>query len=214
MKVNKRVIIGTGTIAVIAIIFRKKIAAVAAVIMLLFMAMVARPEVCDDISRYEEFRSGPNAAEEYRDKWEMDESIWPEKITADMDVKDYKMVCYDPWDAQYLGYLVVKYDDSHYAAEAQRLEQYNSTEYKGYYGVTGKKDYELLAIYADSYNGFVYAMADKDNTIIYAEQIFCNSFMDLDYEKYMPREYFLDGFDATEDNPIAAERRELVESQK
>lgn len=25
--------------------------------------------------------------------------------------------------------------------------------------------------------------------------------MDLKYEKYMPKEYFLDGFDATEDNP-------------
>ena len=57
--------------------------------------------------------------------------------------------------------------------------------------------FDLLAIYADPYYGFVYAMADTDNTIIYAKQIFCNYFMDLDYEKYMPKEYFLDGFDAT-----------------
>ena len=37
--------------------------------------------------------------------------------------------------------------------------------------------------------------------IIYAEEIFCNYYMDLDYTKYIPKEYLLDGFDATKDNP-------------
>ena len=31
------------------------------------------------------------------------------KITDDMNVADFKMVYYNPWDAQYLGYLVVDY---------------------------------------------------------------------------------------------------------
>ena len=30
------------------------------------------------------------------------------------------MVCYNPWDAQYLGYLVMDYSDEDYAAEAAR----------------------------------------------------------------------------------------------
>ena len=62
-------------------------------------------------------------------KWGMDESIWPRKITDNMDVFDYKMVRYDPWDAQYLGYLVVEYSDEDYEKEVERLKNYNSTEY-------------------------------------------------------------------------------------
>ncbi len=46
---------------------------------------------------------------------------------------DYKMVYYNPWDAQYLSYLVVEYDDKSYEEEIQRLEQYDSKEYKGYF---------------------------------------------------------------------------------
>ena len=40
----------------------------------------------------------------------MDETIFPEEITTDMEVQDFKMVYYNPWDAQYLGYLVVDFD--------------------------------------------------------------------------------------------------------
>ena len=40
----------------------------------------------------------------------------------------------------------------------------------------------------------------KLEAIIYAEQIFCNYYMDLDYKAYIPEEYLLDGFDATSDN--------------
>ena len=54
---------------------------------------------------------------------------------------------------------------------------------------------------ADDYLGFVYALTDNKNTIIYVEIIFCNYFMDLEYEEYMPAEYFPVGFDATSDNP-------------
>ena len=54
-------------------------------------------------------------------KWGMDESIWPLTINDVSDVVDYKMVYYDPWDAQYLGYLVMDYSDGEYAAETDRL---------------------------------------------------------------------------------------------
>ena len=168
---------------------------------------LAKVEVHDNIADYELFRSGDRAEEKYKNKWDMDESIWPEHITADMDVKEYKMVYYDPFDKQYLGYLVVNYGEDAYQKEVARLTAYPSTEYLGYYGVTGFEDYELLAIYADDYQGFVYALTDGDNTIIYAEEIFCNYFMDLDYMKYIPEDYLPEGFDATSNNPYELEKR-------
>ena len=115
----------------------------------------------------------------------MDESIWPQKITNNMHVLDYKMVYYDPWDAQYLGYLEVEYNEDDYQKERARLINHKSTKYIGYYSVEAETTYHLLAINADPYHGFIYALTDGKNRIIYAEQIFCNYFMDLDYKKYI-----------------------------
>ena len=70
-------------------------------------------DVHTDITEYEKFM-GENAYVEFQDKWGMDETIFPEKITADMQIEDYKMVYYNPWDAQYLSYLVVQYDAEEY----------------------------------------------------------------------------------------------------
>ena len=160
-------------------------------------------DVHTDITKYEKF-IGKNAYVEFQDKWEMDETIFPEKITDKMSVQDYKMVYYNPWDAQYLSYLVVQYDDVEYEEEITRLQAYESTEYLGYYGVDGfDEKYELVAMYADSYQGFVYALTDKKDTIIYVEIIFCNYYMDLDYKEYIKEEYLPVGFDATMDNPYA-----------
>ena len=198
-------------VAAVTIIFWKKISLLGIVLVLLIGTLIARPEITTDVSKYAELRSGPSAKENYQDRWGMDESIWPEVITENMDVIDYKMVYYEPWDAQYLGHLVVKYPDSEYKAEVERLKAYKSTEYKGYYDVTGESDYELLAINADPYYGFIYAMADEDNTIIYAEQVFCDYYMDLKYEKYMPKEYFLDGFDATQNSRYYKEKHKELD---
>ncbi len=131
----------------------------------------------------------------------MDESIWPRKITGSMKVSDYKMVYYNPWDEQYLGYLVAEYTPEDYAVEAARLKEYPSTDYVGIYSVTEEKSHDLLAINADPYQGFVYALDGGDQRIIYAEEIFCNYIMDLDYEEYIPADYLLDNFNAGEGNP-------------
>lgn len=197
------------------------ISCVVCVALLLFLAaftgFFSRPEVTDDISRYSELRSGPNAIEKYRTRWDMDESIWPAAITDGigvtdstgltdgMDVQDYRMVYYDPWDAQYLGYLVVRFSDENYERELERLRECGQSKYIGYYGVTEEKTHELLAINADPYYGFIYALSPGDNTIVYVEQVFCNYFMDLDYTKYIPVDYLLDGFDASEGNPYSRE---------
>ena len=98
-----------------------------------------------------------------------------------------------------------KYNDNDYKKEVERLEKYNSTEYYKYYSVEGFSKYKLLAIYADSYNGFVYAITDDENTIIYVELIFCNYFFDIDYKEYIDEKYLPDGFDASKDNKYKKE---------
>ncbi|MDD3414104.1 MAG: hypothetical protein PHY47_08895 [Lachnospiraceae bacterium] len=161
----------------------------------------AQIEEDTDVSHYEQYM-GEDAEEEYSNKWGMDESIFPSEITDEMDIKDYKMVYYNPWDAQYLSYLVVEYDDEAYQSEVSRLENYPSKKYLGYYGAEGfDESYELLAMNAHSYQGFVYALTDGEDEIIYVEVIFCNYFMDLDYEDYIDTDYLPIGFDATTDNP-------------
>jgi len=175
-----------------------------AMILLVFNAVFAKVEVNNDISKYNEY-IGKTAKEEYRTKWGMDETIFPKEINEGMDIIDYKMVYYNPWDAQFLSYIVVDYNDEDYNEEVRRLKTYNSTEYVGYYGVTGFSKYELLAMYADSYNGFIYAITDGKNRIIYVELIFCNYFYDLKYEEYIPIDYLPDGFDASDNNKYMKE---------
>ena len=168
--------------------------------LLIFIYVSAKVEVNTDITKYNDF-IGNTAKEEYKNKWDMDETIFPVKITNNMNVVDYKMVYFNPWDAQYISYLVVKYNPDDYKEEVNRLNNYGINNYLGYYSVTGFSKYHLLAMYADSYNGFVYAITDDLDTIIYVEIIFCNYFMDLDYKKYIDNNYLPDGFDATLNNP-------------
>ena len=74
-----------------------------------------------------------------------------------------------------------------------------------------EKTYELLAVNADPYQGFIYALTDGKGKIIYGEQIFCNYFMDLEYDKYIPKEYLLDGFNATQESEYYREKRKAPE---
>ena len=154
-----------------------------------------------DPAHYSQYM-GETALPEYQSKWCMDETIFPE-TTAGLDVTEYCMVYYDPWDAQYLSYLTVSYPADAYAAETERLGNYPSTPYEGYYTVTAFPEGELLAMNADPYSGFVYAIRTpgKERSITYVELIFCNYCYDLDYMQYIPAEYLPPGFDATIDNP-------------
>ena len=184
--------------------FLKFILMLFSVLFLFVGSFFAKVEVHDDVSQYNEF-IGSEAREQYQDKWGMDEDIFPKKIVNAENVVDYKMVYYNQWDAQYLSYLVIDYTDQDYEKECNRLKKYESTDYIGYYGVTGFNEYTLLAMYADEYQGFVYALTDDDNRIIYVELIFCNYFYDLEYENYIDVDYLPDGFDATIDNPYQKE---------
>lgn len=202
---RKKVLLVIG-IVVILVLLCWMLTGVFAIGVMYFAAKSTEVEVNTDISKYQDY-IGENALEEYQNKWGMDESIFPDVITDDMEVKDYKMVYYNPWDAQYLSCLVVDYEEAGFESEVERLKEYSSTEYLGYYGVTGfAEEYDLLAMYADSYQGFVYALSDKEDTIVYVELIFCNYIMDLDYTEYIKEEYLPIGFDATEDNPYRREK--------
>lgn len=161
----------------------------------------AKVKIDTDVNHYNQY-IGEHANKDYRDKWGMDESIFPEKITKTIHVRDYKMVYYNPWDAQYLSYLVAEYSQKDYQAEVDRLKKCPHEAYAGYYGAKGFGEaYQLLAMNADPYHGFVYALTDGKSQIIYVELIFCNYFMDLEYEKYIDAAYLPLEFDASENNP-------------
>lgn len=163
-----------------------------------------------DVSHYARYM-GEKAEKEYINKWGMKEDIFPGQITENMKVKDYKMVYYNPWDAQYLSYLVVEYGEAAYETERRRLKEYASTEYLGYYGVEGfAEGCTLLAMEADPYYGFVYALETGDRQIVYVELIFCNYFFDLDYEETVPARYLPVGFDASREN---AYRKQMLGQQ-
>ena len=200
MKQKIKIILAIVGLILIALILRYVVVGGGLLALLSWAYEQSEIEENTDIALYNQFM-GENANEEYRSKCGMDESIFPESITEEMKVQDYKMVYYNPWDPQYLSYLVVEYDEDQYQAEVERLKAYPSEEYMGIYSVTGfDEKYELLAMNSDQYYGFVYAITDNENTIIY-ELIFCNYFMDLEYNDYIKKEYLPVGFDATLDNP-------------
>jgi len=169
--------------------------------LLLFLSSaLAKPEVIEDIARYNTV-IGAQAEGEYADKWGISEEIFPAEVDEEQ-VQDFVSVYYNPWDAQYLAKLKVKYPKEQYDTEMARLNAIGIDSYKGIYGAKGfGGGYTLAAMNSDEYHGMVYALSDGKDTIIYVEMIFCNYFMDLDYTEYIEKEYLPQGFDATPDNP-------------
>lgn len=174
-----------------------------------------KEEVYSDVSQYPMFRDGENILDYFRaygknylEQAQMEDvNIWPETISNNVTVQDYTLVYAEPWDANYLGYLKIEYEKEEYLGEAERLGNYPSTEYKGVYGAEGFTHHELLAINASD-SGFVYALTDGQETIIYIGMIFPGYGMDIDYKKYIPEEYLPEGLDATKDNPT---RKAVIE---
>lgn len=196
----KHLSIGVIALVVVVIILIKLLGFSGVIGLLLYDQLESRVIINTDINQYQNY-IGETAAEEYRNKLDMDESVFPQSITDAAQVIDYKMVYYNPWDPQYLSYLVIEYDQDDYDIEAERLKQLSESEYVGYYGVTGfDEKYELLAMNADPSYGFIYALSDWNETIIYVEILFCNYFMDLDYKEYIDNVYLPIGFDASVDN--------------
>ena len=171
--------------------------------------LIQKPTVHTDIADYNAY-IGVSEEDGHRHRL-IDESIWPRSISEEMNVVEFKLVYYDPWDPQYLGYMIVDYDDAAYAKEMQRLKFERQMDYIGYYGATGFDDYEVAAMYADeSGDGLVYALTDGEHRVAYVLLEFCNFFFDLKYENYIPSEYLPTGFNAHEGNPYRDEWYEKV----
>lgn len=196
----KHLSIGVIILVVVVIILFKLLGFSGVIGLLLYDQLESKVIINTDIAQYQNYM-GETANEEYRNKFDMDESIFPQSISEAAQVRDYKMVYYNPWDPQYLSYLVIQYDQESYDFEMERLKELSVNEYEGYYGVTGfDEKYQLLAMNADPSYGFIYALSDGNRTIIYVEILFCNYFMDLEYEEYISGEYLPIGFDASVDN--------------
>jgi len=112
-----------------------------------------------------------------------------------------------------LSYLVVEYTQEDYEAEVAHLLSYPSTDYVGRYGAEGFEKYQLLAM-QDSYTGFVYALTDGEDTIIYVGMQFPGYSMDIEYEEYVPNEYLPKGLDLSKDNPTRQKWIERFEETK
>ena len=190
-----------------------------AVGLLLFSVWIEKIEVYTDIENYDNYFNTPIEDNgDYQIFHQLDEEmfrLYPETITSDMDVEDFLVVYYNPWDPQFVTDLVVDYTSEDYAEEIERLEEIGvEEEYLDYYNVTGEPEgYDIIAMDADEYYGFVYAMipeeASADNTeITYVGIWFCNYFMDLDPSDYLPEEHILEGLDVSTNNPYALRRRE------
>ncbi len=189
------------TIVMLAIGAIQILKMVVAVALMLLISFSGKITVMDDISDYELYRQDQD--NEYHLPINDMTEVLPYEISEE-DVTDYQYTYYNPWDAQYILYMTIEYDDSSYEAEKDRLEKIGVEDYKGIYSVTDEPSgYDLVAMDSDSYNGFVYAMVpeDEDGSITYVMIYFCNYFLDLDIHEYIPDELLLPGFDATDGNP-------------
>ena len=132
--------------------------------------------------------------------------LLPDNV-EELDLKDYQVTYYNPWDPQYVVYFTVDYDEGAYETEMERLKDLGiSPNYTDCYSVTGEpEDYDIVAMQCNDYYGFVYAMIPEgkndNHEITYVALWFCNYEYDLNVHKYIPDEYLLPGFDATSGNP-------------
>ncbi len=148
-------------------------------------------ELVTDISKYEKYL-GENG--KYKKNYGTYNDIFPDKIPANAEVDDFCYYYYNPWDASYLGYLVYTCGQEEFEKEYERLVKLPSSENKYIYGAT-EFPYELCAVYADDYFGYIYALADREQKrFIYVEIQFANGFSEIDYTQYIDEKYLPVGF--------------------
>ena len=160
----------------------------------------SKVEITTDLDMYQRV-IGENVDEQYTFKTGEHENIFPSTI-EDLNVSNFQMVYYNPWDPQYIAWLEVTYDEQAYQSELKRLEQYGIEEYIGEYGATGFSEYDVQAMdVLNQHFGMVYALRDDEKrSITYVELFFCNYFYDLKYWKYIDESLLPEHFDAKMDN--------------
>ncbi len=163
----------------------------------------SRKRTYTDVENYT-YYIGVNSEDEYSGKWGMDESIFPEKITDSMKVDEFSFTYYNPWDAQYVGYLTVTYSQDEYETELERLYQKEHDQYKGLFNVSGEpENYSILAIDADKDFGLVYAIKpDSEGTSITYVEVIVPGNLGMILDKYLPEKYQLKDMDMSNVNKI------------
>lgn len=159
-------------------------------------------ETINDIRMYEEILGHDG---KYKYHFNRYKDIFSDEITDSMKVEKFCYIYYNPWDTSYFGYLVYTCDDESYRKEYERLKNIKSSDN---YLIYGAKEfpYELYAVYADPYYGYIYAMTNPErNQFIYVELQFYNYFSEIDNEKFIDKEHLPLGFDAKWHNKIQKE---------
>lgn len=154
-----------------------------------------------DVENYTNY-IGVNSEDEYSNKWDMDESIFPEQITDSMNVDEFSFTYYNPWDAQYVGYLTVTYSQEEYETELERLYQKEHDQYKGLFNVSGEpENYSILAIDSDRDFGLVYAIKpDSNGTSITYVEVIVPGKLEMELDEYLPEKYQLKDMDMSKAN--------------
>lgn len=131
--------------------------------------------------------------------------IFPNMIPTSAKVEDFCYYYYNPFDPNYVSYLVYSCNDEDFNNETERLSKLTSSKDYLIYGATGF-NYPVCAVYADNYKGYIYALADKENNkLIYVEIDFCNYFSDINYENIISKDYLPIDFNAKKDNATKQE---------
>lgn len=126
--------------------------------------------------------------------------IFPQSIPSSANIEDFCYYYYNPWDPNYVVYLIYSCNAEDYKKETERLENLNSSVDYLIYDATGF-DYPVCSVLANRDSGYVYALADKENRrLIYVEITFCNYFSDINYEDIIDKEYLPKNFSAKPGN--------------
>lgn len=148
-------------------------------------------EKVTDVSTYSEYFG--DDGKHYND-------IFPNNIPESAKIEDFYYYYYNPFDPNYVAYLVYSCNEDDYTDEIERLSNLSSSKDYLIYGATGF-NYPVYAVYADINNGYIYALGDEDNSrLIYVEISFCNYFSDINYEDIIEKEYLPINFDARQGN--------------
>lgn len=165
-------------------------------------------EKVGDISQYEDVL-GENGR--YKNNYIGYNDIFPYQIPESAEVEKFYFEYYNPWDPNYLGYLIYTCNDEDFQMEYERLQNIESSADPLIYGATGFP-YELCAVYADEFFGYSYVLADIENKkFIYVDLEFNNFYTDIDYKSIIDSSYLPYGFDAASGN---ATRPSLMEKLK
>ncbi|MEW9095442.1 MAG: hypothetical protein AB2417_10215 [Clostridiaceae bacterium] len=125
--------------------------------------------------------------------------IFPKSIPDSAKVEDFCYYYYDPFDPNFVSYLVYTSNDEAFIKETERLSKLNSSKDYLVYDATGF-NYPVSAVYADE-RGYIYALSDKENNrLIYVQINFYNHLTDINYEKIIDKKYLPINFDAKKGN--------------